>query len=387
MGSCISSSPEVGSSNRSFISTLSQFSCTYFLLSEDVKVQIVLHKFPPYRICHSQQLFLSYPTRPLMVVGRVLPLSGKYLLQAPISGKPCVMYRVTVQERHHTQSGSYWLTVFTEERAADFFLCDPDCDLKVFVPGSSVPIQLHQITDVKAKTGQGASWLFEREDLPPHVEALLKRHNFEIEINGPFGMIRKREMRYIESKFEAGEQIACLGIVRPPSSSTSHSETNRDDIDGRYTSAPLSANTIAITGGGIGAGVINTSTEADITTESHLPRPPPHHSPRTLRLGKVNTLSMPPELQERNGWSPTDKKAWLDLTRKPSIIATDDFTFMTAVNIPAFRDDAAKILRVKIPPHALPGMEIQVNAPSGETVLFTVPEGSTEGDVFEIGYT
>ena len=62
MGSCISSSERGNGGHSGLAVLLSRFSCTYFLLDEDAKVQIVLHRFPPSRVVAAASLVTSVKT-------------------------------------------------------------------------------------------------------------------------------------------------------------------------------------------------------------------------------------------------------------------------------------------------------------------------------------
>ncbi len=91
---------------------------------------------------------------PQFICGRILPVIN--VLQAPISGKPCVYYEAWIEEcvEKTDENGligipdehdihKVWIPLFREVKTADFTLVDPDFpNIAVYVPGTVAPIKV-----------------------------------------------------------------------------------------------------------------------------------------------------------------------------------------------------------------------------------------------------
>jgi len=91
---------------------------------------------------------------PQFVCGRILPVIN--VLQAPISGKPCVFYEACIEEcvDKNDENGligipdekdhnKVWIPLYREVKTADFTLIDPDFpSVALYIPGTVSPIKV-----------------------------------------------------------------------------------------------------------------------------------------------------------------------------------------------------------------------------------------------------
>lgn len=173
-------------------------------------------------------------TFPQLYVGRIM-LSNDQLI-APVSGKPCVYYETIAEElveRKDANGNSHtvWEFRFKETKAADFYIADPRTTKRAFVKGTANNIIKVSNFDAQNNSGFNAS-LWQSGSLSPSfqvsallipnqlflifliykifvinqiLKGLLSRNNFH---SG------NRVMRYLESSYEIGEQIAVLGMLK-----------------------------------------------------------------------------------------------------------------------------------------------------------------------------
>lgn len=133
------------------------------------------------------------------VVGAAQPLAQT--LEAPLTGRACMYYVVTVEQHHSTGRSSYWKQIIKEEAGVPFVLDDGTG--RAIVDPRSARVAL----DVD---GKGDSGTF---DEPSAREAaFLQRHGTTGQ-----GWIFNKRLRYREAIIEVGEQVAILGEgVREP---------------------------------------------------------------------------------------------------------------------------------------------------------------------------
>jgi len=117
-------------------------------------------------------------------------------LEAPMSGRPCVWYRVVVEERHERHN--HYMKIIDEERFNDFTLSDTTgvCRVRMVKPS----VVSHKETQSCSGRGDDAS---ERE------EAFLRRHN---EKSTEY-FIKNRELRFTEHILEKNKKINVVGRV------------------------------------------------------------------------------------------------------------------------------------------------------------------------------
>lgn len=242
---------------------------------------------------------LQSSTFPQMVLGRVTAATGIYqvcyflnlihlhvviafpVVQSPLNNRTCVYYEVTCEEEYQNWSqdkdgnrnkSTSWKTRFTEIRAIDFLLTDPQFSgVTVYVPALQVPVKLHSdANQVNLNQGQQGLFSFGQSQVPPSILALCQRNNFNPIINtasnimhqdGPTGNVR-----YHEKSFDLNEQIAVLGLVS----------------DSVFNSIPVKM------------------------------------------MQPISQQSISEQFFKQENWDDWDQKAWKKLTEKPAIILTDD---------------------------------------------------------------
>lgn len=129
------------------------------------------------------------------VVGATRPVGET--LTAPISGRPCVFYEVTVRQDHGKSSS----TIVHELRGVPFFLEDGSGRALVDPRGADVVLT----QDFSSSSGSF-------DDATPVEEAFLQRHGKESK-----GWMFNKSLTYKESVIEIGETVAVLGAgVREP---------------------------------------------------------------------------------------------------------------------------------------------------------------------------
>ncbi|MBV8756188.1 MAG: hypothetical protein JO257_02865 [Deltaproteobacteria bacterium] len=146
------------------------------------------------------------------VVGAAQPLERT--LEAPLTGRTCMYYVVTVEQHHSTGRSSYWKQIIKEEAGVPFVLDDGTG--RAIVDPRSARVAL----DVD---GKGDSGTF---DEPNEREtAFLQRHGTTGQ-----GWIFNKRLRYREAIIELGERVAILGEgVREPDPDAPPADAYRGD--------------------------------------------------------------------------------------------------------------------------------------------------------------
>lgn len=127
------------------------------------------------------------------VTGRVRGVSE--LLRAPLSGRPCVFFEVTVEEYRSSGKSGRWVRILREQEAMDFLVEDGTGKALVRADGMRVLAQ---------RDHEQSSGTF--NDATPELEAFLARHGEK-----STGWIFNRRLRYREGIFEPGETVTVLG--------------------------------------------------------------------------------------------------------------------------------------------------------------------------------
>lgn len=147
------------------------------------------------------------PVRTLIEAGNVgvVRITGKVLadgltLDTPLSGTRCAWYGAYVDEYRSSGKSGHWVQIIQEENCTEFLLDDGTgvARVRCITPQVSSPRD-HE-------TGSGAF-----DDASPVEEAFLRKHGRQS--TGLLGF--NRRIRYREAKFEAGETVTVLGMVRP----------------------------------------------------------------------------------------------------------------------------------------------------------------------------
>lgn len=254
--------------------------CCFCCLSEEDKVGRVLEKFTAAPVKAAQDGMLQ------KLVGRVV-LAGTMPFVAPGSGRPCVWYRVRVEEElvrmreERDDDGTvrmvrqlYWKQIARAERFQDFYLQDGQS--KMFVNGAARGTCRIQSTN----TG-GRSNIFQQP--PPGIQMLIAQSLSGFRGWGAFEG-RTGRFRYQEEAFHVNELVAALGLVS--------------------------------------AGV-NPWTRQPVKI-----------------LTPFNSTTLTEEFFVKNEWSDWDKRSWADLTKTPCVLLSDHPSFTggvmvdPAVNLP-----------------------------------------------------
>ncbi|MBX3274002.1 MAG: hypothetical protein KF729_27300 [Sandaracinaceae bacterium] len=129
------------------------------------------------------------------IVGRV---RGDATIAAPLSGRPCVYYRVVVEEQRRRGKSSYWATLVDEERGVEFLVED----------GAGVArVPVGHVQAVLEGDARGNSGFL--RDPTPELEAFLAARG-----HATTGWVFNKTIRYREGVAEPGERVAVVGTGR-----------------------------------------------------------------------------------------------------------------------------------------------------------------------------
>lgn len=117
---------------------------------------------------------------------------------APLSGRPCAYWRVTVEERRSSGKNSYWRTIVDEHEGVDFFLTDSTGKAKV---------EAMHVQPVLAHDARGGSGFL--NDPTPELQAFLTERGHDTQ-----GWIFNKTIRFREGVAERGELVAVVGTGR-----------------------------------------------------------------------------------------------------------------------------------------------------------------------------
>jgi hypothetical protein len=134
--------------------------------------------------------------------GKVAKLSGRvaYLIEpvrAPLSGRACAYYLVTVQEYRSSGKSGSWVTILRDPGGVDFLIEDGTGRARVV----NRSLKVVAVQDAKYSSGTF-------NDATPHLEAYLAEHGQK-----STGWLFNKKLRYLEAVFEAGETVAIVGQV------------------------------------------------------------------------------------------------------------------------------------------------------------------------------
>jgi hypothetical protein len=231
------------------------------------------------------------------LVGRVVLAGDRtQYLYAPNSGKPCVYYRIKIEEERmetvtywdeegvgdnkrrvqRTRTEERWHQIIDTQHGVDFYLQDGNA--KLFIPGGSRgDVQIESAWDSRGHSG-AAFW--DREP-PPGVRALLgSRLDMQWMSSVSIMMTgngRTGRMRFSECSFDVNELIAAMGVAYPATDP--------------FTLQPVCA------------------------------------------LFAPDPRMLTSEMMDGMGWSDWDKKSWADLQRTPHVVLSDKREFTEGVPI------------------------------------------------------
>ena len=124
--------------------------------------------------------------------------AGPYTLSAPISGKPCFLYRTTIWQQQKNKNGG-WERIVDETLHLPFFVADPTGQMLIEPLGADLdlPDDFHADSrgdydydyDYDAAFASPSSGSAAADELPPRVGVFLSRHNVV-----PVGRLRVAEL-------------------------------------------------------------------------------------------------------------------------------------------------------------------------------------------------
>lgn len=126
---------------------------------------------------------------------------GGELLEGPLTGRPCVYYRVRVEEATSGRNSTTWRTLIKEERGVPFVVADDS--------GRAIvdPMDARVSLEVDSRTQSGTF-----DDPTDNESRFLALHG-----KSGQGLMFNRKLRYTEAVIEENEVVAVLGQgVREP---------------------------------------------------------------------------------------------------------------------------------------------------------------------------
>lgn len=185
--------------------------------SRDAKIRRELRSAKLYRIAD-----LAEGTRG-RIVGRAYPLTEA--LQAPLTGRPCVYFVATLEQRVQHGKTSSWRTIVTETRTVPFGIQDDSGRALIDPTGARMSLDF----DNKSTSGTF-------DNPTPAEQGFLDRHR-----QSGTTFVFNRHLRYREAIIGVDEPIAILGSgVREPDPDAPPAEAYRGETPTRLrlTSSP-----------------------------------------------------------------------------------------------------------------------------------------------------
>lgn len=132
------------------------------------------------------------------VVRVVGVVEAEATVEAPISGRPCVAWRVKVEEKQRSNNGTRWDTVIDDHDEVAFSVVEGDARALVR------PLRVHAVLE---QDGHATSGFL--DDATPRLEAFLAARG-----RSSTGLVFNRTMRYREGVVEPGELVAVVATAR-----------------------------------------------------------------------------------------------------------------------------------------------------------------------------
>jgi hypothetical protein len=134
--------------------------------------------------------------------GNMAKLTGRvsYLTEpvsAPLSGRSCAYYLVTVEEYRSSGKSGSWVTILRDAGGVDFLIEDGTGRARVV----NQALKVVAVQDAKYSSGTF-------NDATPELEAYLAKHGQKSK-----GWLFNKGMRYLEAVFEEGETVAIVGQI------------------------------------------------------------------------------------------------------------------------------------------------------------------------------
>lgn len=157
--------------------------------------------FTGFRLLARKRLLLSTPTSRIRSAALGLVevngvVAGPYTMPAPITGKPCFLYRTTAWQQRGNKKDE-WAKVADETLHLPFFLDDSTGQLLIEPLGAD--LDLHR--DFHEE--YGTSFFSSQDDVPPRVSVFLSRH----------GIVPARRLRIEERSIKPDDAIFIAGTL------------------------------------------------------------------------------------------------------------------------------------------------------------------------------
>lgn len=135
------------------------------------------------------------------VTGKALAIENPLI--APYSNRPCVFYKIQIQQNKKSGKNNYWKTIVNEEKVQSFLL-ERNSDYVLVEPKEN-PKNYKSYLVIDKKTTSGTF----NKPTPAFLKVLEK---YNIKNEGYFG--QNKSLRYTEAVIEIGEEITVAGIAK-----------------------------------------------------------------------------------------------------------------------------------------------------------------------------
>lgn len=135
------------------------------------------------------------------VTGKALSIENPLI--APYSNRPCVFYKIQIQQNKKSGKNNYWKTIVNEQKVQDFLL-ERNSDYVLVEPKEN-PKNYKSYLVIDKKTTSGTF----NKPTPAFLKVLEK---YNIKNKGYFG--QNKSLRYTEAVIEIGEEITVAGIAK-----------------------------------------------------------------------------------------------------------------------------------------------------------------------------
>ena len=144
-------------------------------------------------------------THPQLITGRICCF-GRYFM-APLNGIPCVYHETVATE--DVDNGQ--VRINEGNTYVDFCIGDPASPNDfLYIPASTAKVVLIRAEAVTRTTGHE---MFIDKPIPPNIQVLADRHNFQLSVPGAVFGHTLKPMTFTESSLDVNEQITVLGII------------------------------------------------------------------------------------------------------------------------------------------------------------------------------
>lgn len=175
------------------------------------------------------------PTGQVVKIGGQIETAGQEL-RSPLSGRACVFYDIVVEQHAPGGPGPHqWLPLFRDTNAVDFYIVD-DTD-RALVQLAKLRTELRAAAERDHYQVSGSF-----KNVTPELERYLRQHGHSSTVLGT-----RRELRYREGVFEAGERVVAMGTaLREQSTESRTAGSGYRSAAQRFILGPLPGGSILI---------------------------------------------------------------------------------------------------------------------------------------------